>query len=306
MVTVEHPRCFVGPLARPDIEEAVRTAGGAVASHDKADAIIWTGDEPELLRSLLHPRVRWVHFSAAGVDTWFSAGVMDGDRIWTASKGVAAQPIAEHALCLMLAAARDLPARIAAKSWGAPGGGRKLAGTTVGIVGAGAIGEALIALLQPFGVEILALTRTGRRVPGATLSVGPDDLDDLLVRSDWVVVAAPATARTYRMLDEHALEHMRQSAWIVNVSRGSVIDTDALVSALVAGRIGGAALDVTDPEPLPEWHPLWRLNNVIITPHVATTPEMHAHALCERVRDNVSRFSTGDALLGPVGLDEGY
>lgn len=304
-MSVKRLHCYVGPVARPDVEAAVHIAGGVISQPDEAGAIIWTGDDPELLQRLLRPRVTWVHLSAAGVDTWLSAGVMDNDRLWTASKGVAAEPIAEHALCLMLAAARDLPARILARSWGDPAG-RQLCGVTVGIVGAGSIGEALIALLQPFGVEVLALTRTCRPVPGAARSFGPRNLDDLLTCSDWVVVAAPATTRTYRMIDQRALELMKSNAWLVNVSRGSVVDTDALVSVLLSGRIGGAALDVTDPEPLPEGHPLWRINNVIITPHVATTPEMHAEALCNRVRENVGRFMAGQPLIGRVDLDEGY
>ena len=168
------------------------------------------------------------------------------------------------------------------------------------------MGAALIALLEPFGIETLALTRTGRSVMGATRSVGPECLDVLLAESDWVVVTAPATSATRRMIGERELALMRPDAWIVVVSRGSIVDTDALVAALKEGRIGGAAIDATDPEPLPREHPLWWLDNVIITPHVATTPPMHATELCGRIRDNVSRFRSGEHLVGVVNLDEGY
>jgi phosphoglycerate dehydrogenase-like enzyme len=305
VVTLPEGRVFVSPIPRPDIAEAVSEAGGKVVELSRAEAIIWTGDDPELLRESLHPAIRWVQLCASGVDSWIDPGVVDRDRVWTAAKGVAAQSIAEHIVCLMLAAARDLSRRIRASSWGLEGG-RPLAGTSAGIIGCGGIGAALIDLLQPFDVTTIALTRTGRSVDGASRSVGPKELHPVLAQSDWVVLSAPATPRTYRMIDERALGHMRPDAWIVNVSRGSVVDTDALVEALTEGRIGGAALDVTDPEPLPPEHRLWQLPNVIITPHVATTPAMHASALCNRIRENVSRYRSGDDLIGVVDLDEGY
>lgn len=272
---------------------------------EDAEAIIWTGDDPELLRRSLHPGIAWVQLCSAGVDTWLDEGVIDHDRVWTAAKGVAARQIAEHALLLMLAAARDLPRRIMTKSWGERGG-RELAGSTVGIVGAGEIGRALIGLLEPFDVKTVALTRTGRAVPAATCSVGPGGLDRLLGESDWVVVSAPATPKTTRMIGERELALMRPDAWIICVSRGSIIDTDALVAALALGRIGGAALDATDPEPLPDDHELWQLGNVIITPHVATTPPMHAGALGRRIRENVARFLSAEELVGLVDVGEGY
>ncbi len=153
---------------------------------------------------------------------------------------------------------------------------------------------------------MVALTRTGRAVPAATCSIGPGGLDRLLGESDWVVLSAPATSRTRRMIGERELALMRPDAWIVCVSRGSILDTDALVAALANGRIGGAALDATDPEPLPDDHELWQLGNVIITPHVATTPPMHAGALCRRVRENVSRFRSAEELIGLVDVEQGY
>jgi len=304
-VTPPDGRIFVTPIPRPDIAAAISQGGGEVVELAEAEAIIWTGDDPDLLQRCLHPAIRWVQLCAAGVDTWFDAGVMERSRVWTAAKGVAAQSIAEHTVCLVLAGARDLPERIRARSWGAQGG-RQLAGSTVGVLGAGGICAALIALLEPFGVETVALTRTGRVVTGATRSVGPGGLDRLLADSDWVLVTAPATPQTRRMIGARELALMRPDAWIVVISRGSIVDTDALVVALRERRIGGAALDATDPEPLPPEHPLWELPNVIITPHVATTPSMHAAALCRRIRDNVSRFRSGEDLLGVVDLDEGY
>jgi phosphoglycerate dehydrogenase-like enzyme len=302
---VSAPQVAVAPLERPDIAAAIAAAGGEVAHVAAADALIWTGDDPPLLGRLLNPRLRWVQICAAGVDTWLEAGVLDRERVWTAAKGVGAGPMAEHALCLMLAAARELPLRLRARSWG-PSGGRRLAGTVAGIVGAGGVGSELIRLLGPLGVTSLALTRTGRSVAGAERSLGPDGLGDLLRASDWVVVAAPDTHATRGLLGAAEIASMRPGAWLINVSRGSIVDTDALVAALRSGAIGGAALDVTEPEPLPDGHPLWGLPNAIITPHVSATQTMNAAALCERVAENVRRFRTGDDLLGTVDIDEGY
>jgi phosphoglycerate dehydrogenase-like enzyme len=305
MVTLPDGRVFVGPEQRPDIEAAIAAAGGELAAMPDAEAIIWTGDEPELLRISLHPGIRWVQLCAAGVDTWMDPGVIDRQRVWTAAKGVAGRPIAEHVVCLLLAAARELPSRLTARTWGDPAG-RSLAATTVGILGCGGIGAALVDLLAPFGASSIALTRTGRTVPGATCSLGTGALDVLLAQSDWVVVAAPATPKTIRMIDRRALGLMRRHSWLINVSRGSVVDTDALVHALREGHIAGAALDVTDPEPLPPGHPLWTLPNVIVTPHTATTPAMHASSLCSRIQENLSRFRSGKGLIGVIDVEEGY
>jgi phosphoglycerate dehydrogenase-like enzyme len=295
----------IAPIERPDIALAVTHAGGQLAPVAAADALIWTGDDPPLLGRSLHPTLRWVQLCAAGVDTWLEAGVVDRERTWTAAKGVSAGPMAEHAVGMMLAAARELPLRLRARSWG-PSGGRRLAGTVAGIVGAGGVGSELIRLLSALGVSSLALTRTGRPVPGAIRSYAPEGLGELLRSCDWVVIAAPGTPRTRHLIGREELGAMRPGAWLVNISRGVIVDTDALVAALASKAIGGAALDVTDPEPLPDSHPLWGLPNVIITPHVSATPAMNAEALCVRIAENVKRFQAGDDLLGTVDIDEGY
>jgi phosphoglycerate dehydrogenase-like enzyme len=302
---VNAPQIAIAPIERPDIALSVAGAGGEIAPVPAADALIWTGDDPPLLGRLLHPRVRWVQLCASGVDTWIEAGVVDRERTWTAAKGVGAGPMAEHALALMLAAARELPLRLRARSWG-PSGGRRLAGTVAGIIGAGGVGSELIRLLGPLGVSSIALTRTGRSIPGATRSIGPQGLGELLRQSDWVVIAAPDTPATRRLIGAAELAAMRPGAWLINVSRGAIVDTDALAAALAAHSIGGAGLDVTDPEPLPDGHPLWRMPNVVITPHVSATAAMNAEALCLRVAENVRRFQEGEALIGVVDLDEGY
>ena len=286
------------------LEDAVRRTGASVVPLAHASAIVCTDDDIERLRSSLLPGIRWVQLGAAGIEMWLEAGVMRENITWTAAKGVYARPIAEHVVALMLAASRHLPERIRARRWGSPAG-RLLQGATVGVVGAGGIGLEVLTLLAPFRLKTIALTRDARTV-AADHSVGPGELEWLLTQSDYVVLLAAATPETVGMISAERLASMRAGAWLINIARGSLVDTDALVHALSSGVIGGAALDVTDPEPLPEGHPLWSLPNVIITPHVANTMAMGLPFLADRVEENVRRFVRGEPLLGLVNLQLGY
>jgi D-3-phosphoglycerate dehydrogenase len=246
-----------------------------------------------------------VQLSSAGIEDWFAAGVIDERRRWTAAKGVYAQPIAEYVITMLLVGARRLPELMSVRHWRLLDV-RTLRGATVAIVGAGGIGRAVIELLRPMGVRTLAVTRSGRTVDGADVSAGPAEIDSVVADADFVVLAAPETAGTRGLFDARLLARMRPDAWLVNVARGSIVDTDALVDALRQGRVGGAALDVTDPEPLPRGHVLWSLSNAIITSHTACTPTLGAPAFATRVRENVCRLRAGEPLLGVVEIELGY
>jgi phosphoglycerate dehydrogenase-like enzyme len=174
------------------------------------------------------------------------------------------------------------------------------------VIGAGAIGRALIALLAPWRCRIVAVTRSGRDVPGAAVSLAAADVDRVWPEADVTVLAAPATDATRRLVGAAELAAFRPDAWLVNVARGTLVDTNALVEALAAGRLGGAALDVTDPEPLPDDHALWREPRALITPHVANTTDLRRRALADWTRDNVARFARGDELGGTVEPGRGY
>jgi D-3-phosphoglycerate dehydrogenase len=178
--------------------------------------------------------------------------------------------------------------------------------STVGVVGAGGIGSAVIAHLESLGAHTIAITRTGSAVARASDFGGPELLPRLLAISDFVVLSAPLTRDTRRLIGEHALEQMQPHAWVVNVARGELVDTEALVAALRAGRIGGAALDAVDPEPLPDGHALWGLPNAIVTPHAATTPREWRRLFADRVAENIGRFARGQPLLGTIDLERGY
>jgi D-3-phosphoglycerate dehydrogenase len=152
----------------------------------------------------------------------------------------------------------------------------------------------------------VAVTRSGRDVPGAHRSLPADRLPEVWSSADHFVICAPATDATKHLVGREQLAAMQPHSWIVNIARGSLIDTDALVEALQAERIGGAGLDVTDPEPLPDDHPLWASPRAIVTPHVANPPTAQLRKLGERVRENVARFAAGEPLVAPVEQERGY
>jgi D-3-phosphoglycerate dehydrogenase len=152
----------------------------------------------------------------------------------------------------------------------------------------------------------VAITRRGLDVDGADRTLPADRLGEVWGTADHFVIAAPATDATRHVVGAAELAQMQPHSWIVNIARGSLIDTDALVQALREERIGGAALDVTDPEPLPDGHPLWSSPRAIITPHVANPPTAQFAKLAERVRENVARFANGRDLIAPVEQERGY
>ncbi|MBC7305146.1 MAG: hydroxyacid dehydrogenase [Nocardia sp.] len=297
------------------LEKAVVGAGARVGELAEADALIWTG-QPGDFPAELPSSVRWVQLPAAGIEDFFDAGVFTGhpDVRFTSAAGAFSHSVAEHALMLLLAGVRYLPEQLRATSWQQreffPHVG-SLRGKTVTIVGAGGIGRALIPMLAPLGARVIAVNRSGRPVRGDGIpadveTVPADQLARVWSHTDHVVVAAPATAQTRHLIGADELARLKPSSWVINVARGSLIDTDALVDALSGGLIGGAGLDVTDPEPLPTGHPLWTLPNAIITPHDSNPPQLRLAAFADHVGANVARFVAGEPLSAIVETARGY
>ncbi|MFC7340759.1 D-isomer specific 2-hydroxyacid dehydrogenase family protein [Saccharopolyspora griseoalba] len=302
-------KVHVGPVAPPELESAVLAGGAELAAAEEASALVWFGAEPGRFPELDHSGLDWVQLPSAGVESWLAAGVLREGVRFTSAAGTYAQTVAEHALGLMLAGARQIPAMARADSWQRPEGMRSLSGSTVGIIGAGGIGRALIEMLRPFGATVLAVNRSGKPVDGAERTWPAEDAEGVrrvLTGSDFVVVAAPATSQTDELIDAGALAAMKPDAWLINIARGSLVDTDALVAALDAGEIGGAALDVTDPEPLPDGHRLFSHPRALISPHTANPQSLLMPALARRVQENVRRWVAGEPLLAPVDLAAGY
>ncbi len=289
---------------RETLANAVEAGGGHVVECHDATALVWADPQaPELLRGHLHDRIDWVQLPYAGVEPFIH--MLDRQRLWTCGKGVYSRPVAEHILALILAAFHNLGPYSAAREWTGPVG-RNLHGCRVLILGGGGITEDLLPLLAPFHTHNVVLRRVPAPLVGAA-SVGTlDDLHDELPLADVVVVALAVTSETIGVIGTEELDLMGEQSWLVNLARGVHVDTDALVAALRSGSIGGACIDVTEPEPLPDGHPLWSFDNCIITPHVGNTPLMGLDLLAERVTENTRRYATGQELLGPIDLDLGY
>jgi phosphoglycerate dehydrogenase-like enzyme len=305
---VSSPRVALGPGRIEYVARAISDGGGEPAGVDEpADALVWLRPwDPDGLRNTLASTgARWVQLSAAGVELLAAAGVLDPALTWTCAKGSYAEPVAEHALSLALAGLRCLPRRVVATSWGPPGG-ESLYDQPVTILGAGGIATTLLELLAPFRVAATVVRRSAGQLPRAARTLQMDGLNAALSEAKVVFLALALTPETDRIIGAGQLAAMRPDSWLVNVARGRHVDTGALVAALADGVIEGAALDVTDPEPLPEGHPLWTQERCIITPHTANTLEMAERPFAERVRDNVARFAAGEPLVGLIDPAAGY
>lgn len=300
------PRVCVAPHASPEwVRDAVRRGGAVVVPADEATAVVWTAarDADGLARLLADsPAIDWVQVPFAGIENFVP--LLDA-RTWTCGKGVYAEPVAEMALALALAGMRHVAGYARETGWSGPRG-RNLLGANVTILGGGGITESLVRLLGPFNCRITVMRRRPEPVEGVATVIGPDRLADGLSGADLVVLALPLTPDTEGIIGRAEFAIMENHAWLVNVARGGHVVTDDLVRALEHGEIGGAALDVTDPEPLPADHPLWRLPNCIITPHVGNTPEMAVPLLAERIESNVRRYGAGEPLVGLVDVRAGY
>ena len=296
---------------REFLRTAVVEGGGELVPPDAAEALVWASPAgAHELRALLarHAGIRWVQLPWAGIEPFVD--VLDRDHVWTAGQDVYSEPVAELALALALAGLRDFKRRARADAWQPPSGLSLMDGRAT-IVGAGGIARALAKLLAPFRVQLTVVRRRADRPfddgtlrPVRTLPF--EERVAAFAGADVVFLACALTKETRGLVGARELRAMKPSAWLVNVARGGPVDTDALVRALADGAIGGAGLDVTDPEPLPAGHPLWASARCLITPHCGNTPEMAVPLLSARVRENVRRYAAGEQLLGIVDVDAGY
>jgi phosphoglycerate dehydrogenase-like enzyme len=303
-------RIAIGPSPAEFVVAAVEAAGATVVPlGEEADGLVWMSskDVDGLVKALAdRPGIRWVQLPFAGIENVIASGVIDDTRTWTCAKGSYAKPVAEHALMLALTGLREMPGRLAATTWGPPGG-RTLYESQVTILGGGGIAEELLRLLSPFAVEATVVRRrAGAAMAGAARVVGGEQLHDVLPGSLVVFLALALTPATRGIIGGPEMDLIGPGGWLVNVARGGHVDTDALVTALGEGRLGGAALDVTDPEPLPDGHPLWAEPRCIITPHTADTWEMVLPPLRARIEANVAHFVVGEPMEGVVDPHAGY
>jgi phosphoglycerate dehydrogenase-like enzyme len=311
-------RPTAGPIAvlpRPKdlFVDAAREAGASIEPlSERTRGVIWlSAGRQDELREILqaNPGIAWVQLPWAGVDAF--SGLLEEYAgrelpLWTSAKGAYSEPVAEHALALTLSTLRFIPAKARATSWEPVMRGTSLYGRKIVLIGAGGIAHEFIRLVAPFETDITVVRRTDAPVAGAARTVTAAQLDDVLPGADVVVVAAALAATSASLIGERQLALMKPSAVLVNIARGGIVDTDALVAALHDGTIAGAGVDVTAPEPLPDDHALWQAPNTVVTMHAADTPDMTGPLLASRVRANVTAFLGDGDFVGVVDTEAGY
>lgn len=303
----------IGPKPLQHVVDAVESGGGTLGPLDESTrGLMWLSHTKidELDDALTtYPNIEWVQLPMAGVDMFapIMAKYASSPRpLWTSAKGAYSEPVAEHAVALTLALLRVFPERVRASSWATEPRGISLYGLDVVIAGAGGIALEIMRLLAPFDTRITIVRRSSSPVDGAARTVPAAQLDEVLPTADVVIVAAAMTDDTAKMFGASQFAAMKDTAVLVNIARGGLVDTDALVDALDSGSLWGAGLDVTDPEPLPEGHPLWTNDRALITPHQADTPDMVAPLLAERIRHNVRALEGDGEFIGVVDPAAGY
>lgn len=303
------PRVSILPKPTPSLVKAVESAGGLVVelSKETQGIIVDFAAAPSDLSTALesYPQISWVQLPSAGIEAFSSSISTHQDITWTSAKGVYAKPVAEHALALTLALLRQLPQRAKATSWGSPAG-ISLHGLNVMIIGAGGVALEILRLMKAFDTNVTMIRRQAIDVVGADRTFNLAELEHELPTTDVLIVAAALTPGTRSIIAAKELDLLPDTSIIVNIARGGLIDTSALTDALQNKTIAGAALDVTDPEPLPDGHPLWAHENALITPHSADTMEMIVPLLAERVHENVKNLCNDLQLVGLVDAEAGY
>jgi len=277
--------------------ESLAGAGDAV---ERAEILISLGvhlgaDAGELYRRA--KAVRWIQLIGAGVDNVVGHPGLPGDIMVTNVHGIHGRQVSEATLAAMLALARQLPRTLRnqdARRWErfAP---QLLGGKTAGVFGAGAIAEVLTPLLKALGMTVVIISSTGRLIAGADEARRREDLETAVADLDHLVVLTPLTPQTRGVIDARILKAMKPSAYLINLARGGVVDDQALLEALQAGEIAGAALDVFSVEPLPADHPLWGQANVIVTPHIAGYHDGYGDQVAAVVDRNMRCYLAGRA-----------
>lgn len=288
----------------------------AVIVEDRADALAEQIRHAEVLLGWQFPlealhagrRLRWIQLTSAGVEHLLPAREQLRHVVVTNARGIHAALVADYTLGVMvmlqwnfLRLLREQETRQWRHRYTEP-----LASKTLGVVGVGAIGAEIARRGASFGMTVVGLRRTPAPVEGVSRMFGPDQLLEMLSLCDFVVLVVPATPETQRMVGERELRAMKRTAYLINIARGSVLDEPAFVRALRDGWIAGAALDVFEREPLPIDSPLWAMDNVIITPHIAGEPAEYARRVVDIFAENVRRWRAGEPLQNVVDFAKGY
>jgi phosphoglycerate dehydrogenase-like enzyme len=294
--------------AAPNAQIVAPANAQLAAELSDADAVV----TPKFTRELLQvgTRLKWVQVLNAGVED--AVPLLKGTNIeLTSLKGTLGPEVADHAMGLLLSLTRGLYQTIPVRGkWEAPRGVRQMTelnGKTAVIVGVGGVGTQIAMRASGFGMTIIGVDPKDAPPPAFIKQmVKPNQLDAVLPQADVVFVTAPETPATKGMFGAAQFREMKRGAYFIVVSRGTLYSMDALVETMTSGHLAGAGLDVTDPEPLPGTHPIWKFENVVITPHIAGASDVSFTRVMELLKENVRRFSAGEPLLNVVDKEKGY
>ena len=254
-------------------------------------------------------KLKWIHATSAGVDALMFPALTKGNVVVTNARGIFDRTIAEYVLCTILMFAKDFPAsiRLQMKHQWKHRDTERAEGKQVLVVGAGSIGRQIGRLVASAGLRPHGIARTARKDDPDFVAVhGNDDLYNQLGHADYVVIAAPLTPQTEGLFDEKAFKAMKNTARLINIGRGPIVKTDDLISALTSGEIAGAGLDVFEEEPLTDDHPLWDMENVIMTAHMAGDFIGWKRALTDQFLENFDRWHNSEELFNLVNKELGY
>ena len=315
---------FAGSISASEQEELTRLAPNvrivtglsqkeALKRAEEAHGIDARFANPEFLKKASN--LRWVQVQSAGVDRYLSLKpLMENDKlVLTNFRGIHGPAIADHAMAMLLSLTRNLNHSAAHQrnsQWkkdSPPVASIALAGKTMMVVGLGGIGSEIAQRANGFGMRVIGTRRSDTPSADYIERVGkPKDLLEMLPEADVVALAVPLTPETQNLLDTKAFAAMKEGAYLINIARGKVVNTDAMMEALKSGRLAGAGLDVTEPEPLPSKHPLWQQPRVIITPHIAGRSKVTNQRRSALTLENLRRFGAGEPLLNVVDKEAGY
>jgi len=273
-----------------------------------ADAVFGTIN-PALIKA--GKKLKWVQIYSAGVDRLITPELRSSGITLTNCKIIQGPNIADHSMALLLTLTRGMNVAVdnrTAETWGRDRYQLiELSGKTAVVVGVGGIGMQIAVRAHAFGMRVIGVDpKDIPYTPAVEKFVPPDRLDSVLPEADVVFVAAPHTPLSEKMMGPRQFELMKKNSYFIAVSRGKLYDTEALVKALDSRHLAGAGLDVTDPEPLPKGHALWKFSNVVITPHVAGQSDLVQGRRMDLLKENVRRFAAGQPLLNVVDKEKAY
>ncbi|PUU88174.1 MAG: phosphoglycerate dehydrogenase-like oxidoreductase, partial [Halanaerobium sp.] len=284
----------------PEIKFDVVESSSDYSELIKKSEIVFGWPKTDLVKK--SENLKWLHLPSAGVDRYANKEIYQNqDIVLTNSSGVYGKPIAEHVFAMIMAHNRNLINYAydkKEKKWQRKNEIKDFFNSTVGILGLGDIGSTIARRAKAWGAQVLALKRTAAELPDYVDQIYLNkDLNKLLKRSDYVILTLPATPETKGIIGRKEFKRMKNSAFVVNIGRGSLIKQEELVEALEKGWIAGAGLDVTEPEPLPETSKLWEMDNLILTPHTSGFSPTNDQRRFEIFKDNLKNYLNQEELL---------